>query len=44
MAVLDGVRGFDWDLRNAGHVARHGVNPAEVEEAVARPQAIVPAQ
>ena len=44
IAVLDGVKGFDWDLHNAGHVARHGVNPAEVEEAVERPHAIIPAR
>ena len=25
---------FEWDLHNVGHVARHGVDPAEVEEAV----------
>jgi hypothetical protein len=43
-AVLDGVRGFDWDRRNAGHVARHGVGPEEVEEAFERPHAIVPAR
>jgi hypothetical protein len=23
--VLDGLRSFDWDLHNIGHVARHGV-------------------
>jgi uncharacterized protein len=44
IAVLDGVRGFDWDLHNAGHVARHGVHPAEVEDAVERPHAIIPAK
>lgn len=44
MAVLDGVKGFDWDLHNVGHVARHGVAPAEVEEAVERPHAIVRAK
>jgi hypothetical protein len=42
MAVLDGVKGFDWDLHNVGHVDRHGVDPAEVEEAVERPHAITP--
>ena len=26
---------FDWDDANLGHVARHGVTPAEVEQAVA---------
>jgi uncharacterized DUF497 family protein len=43
-AVLEGLRGFDWDLHNVGHVARHDVNPAEVEESVERPHAIVPAK
>ena len=38
------VKGFDWDLHNAGHVAQHGVNPIEVEETVARPHAIIPAK
>jgi uncharacterized DUF497 family protein len=42
--VLDGLKGFDWDLHNVGHVARHGISPAEVEEAVARPHAIIPAR
>jgi uncharacterized DUF497 family protein len=42
--VLDSVKGFDWDLHNAGHVAQHGVNPIEVEEAVERPHAIIPAK
>ena len=44
MAVLDGIKGFDWDLHNAGHVARHGVNPTEVEEALERPHVIIPAK
>jgi uncharacterized DUF497 family protein len=42
--VLDGVKGFDWDLHNVGHVAQHGVNPIEVEETVERPHAIIPAK
>jgi uncharacterized DUF497 family protein len=42
--VLGGLKGFDWDLHNVGHVARHGVNPTEVEEAVERPHAIIPAK
>jgi uncharacterized DUF497 family protein len=42
--VLDGLKGFDWDVHNVGHVARHGVNPEEVEEALARPHAIIPAK
>jgi len=41
VAVLDGSRGFDWDMQNVGHVARHRVSPAEVEEAVERPHASV---
>ena len=44
IAVLDAVKGFDWDMHNVGHVARHGVSPAEVEEAVERPYAIIPAE
>ena len=40
----DVLKGFDWDLPNVGHVARHGVNPAEVEEAVELPHAIIPAK
>lgn len=42
--MLAGLEGFDWDLHNADHVARHGVRPAEVEEAVERPHAIIPAR
>jgi hypothetical protein len=42
--VLDGAKGFDWDLHNVGHVARHGVHPEEVEEAVERPHVIIPAK
>ena len=42
--MLDGVRGFDWDPDNVGHVARHGVNPVEVEEAVERAHVIIPAR
>ena len=44
MTVLDGIKGFDWDLHNVGHVARHGVAPMEVEEAVERPHSIIPAK
>jgi len=40
--LLDGIKGFDWDLHNVGHVDRHGVDPNEVEEAVGRPHVIVP--
>jgi uncharacterized DUF497 family protein len=42
--VLRGLKGFDWDLHNVGHVARHGVDPLEVEEAVELPHWIVPAK
>ncbi len=44
MAVPDAVEGFDWDLHNVDHVARHEVDPAEVEEAFGRPHAIIPAK
>jgi len=44
IAVLDALKGFDWDLHNVGHVARHGVDPWEVEEAVERPHVIAPAK
>jgi uncharacterized DUF497 family protein len=42
--VLDGVTGFDWDVHNVGHVARHGVHPVEVEEAVEQAHLIIPAK
>lgn len=42
--MLRGLKGFDWDLHNIGHVARHEVHPEEVEEAAGRPCAIVPAR
>jgi hypothetical protein len=38
------MKGFDWDLHNIGDVDRHGVDPAEVEEAVGRPNVIVAAK
>lgn len=28
------IREFDWDERNVGHIARHGVSVSEVEEAI----------
>ncbi len=28
------IREFDWDDRNREHIARHGVEPAEAEEAL----------
>jgi hypothetical protein len=40
--VLNGLKGFDWDLHNVGPVDRHGVDPTEVEEAAERPHAIIP--
>ncbi len=40
----DGLKGFDWDLHNVAHVARHRVDPAEVEETVERPHVIIPAE
>lgn len=42
--MLDGLKGFEWDQHNAGHVARHDVDPEEVEEAAGRPHAIIPAR
>ena len=27
------IRGFEWDTRNIGHIARHKVKPDEAEEA-----------
>jgi hypothetical protein len=33
--MLEGVAddlGFDWDRANIGHMARHGVTPAEAEQ------------
>jgi uncharacterized protein len=42
--VLDFIEGFDWDLHNVGHVARHNVEPAEVEEAVGQPHTIISAR
>src|SRR5450755_4618748 len=44
IVVLDGLKGFDWDLHNVGHVARHGVHPTEVEEAVELPHEIISAK
>ena len=42
--MLDGLEGFDWDVHNVGHVDRRGVAPAEVEEAVGRPHAMIAAR
>ncbi len=32
---------FDWDAANVGHIARHGVTPAEVEQAFANDPLVV---
>ena len=32
---------FDWDDTNTGHIARHGVTPAEVEQAFANDPLVV---
>jgi uncharacterized DUF497 family protein len=34
--MLDRLLGFEWDVHNIGHIALHGVSPAEVEETTAR--------
>jgi uncharacterized DUF497 family protein len=41
--VLNGLRGFEWDVHNIGHIARHDVTPMEVEEVTGRRHVIVPA-
>ncbi len=38
------IEGFDWDRANVSHVLRHSVTPSEVEEAVGRPNIVVPAR
>lgn len=30
-----GSGGFEWDAHNVAHIARHGLQPAEVEQAIA---------
>jgi uncharacterized DUF497 family protein len=40
--VLNGLGGFEWDVHNIGHIARHGVTPMEVEEVIGRRHVIVP--
>lgn len=35
-----GREGFDWDDNNIEHIARHGVEPWETEEALLDPDAI----
>jgi hypothetical protein len=31
---VNGHASFDWDERNIGHIARHGVKPEEAEQAL----------
>ena len=38
---MDRAAKFDWDDANAGHIARHGVSPEEVEQAFARDPLVV---
>ena len=40
--MLDRLVGFDWDVNNIAHITRHGVTPADVEQATARRHVIVP--
>jgi uncharacterized DUF497 family protein len=42
--VLDQLKGFAWDAANVGHILRHSVEPAEVEEAATRPNVIIAAK
>lgn len=42
--MLDRVEGFEWDVHNVGHIARHGVTPQEVEDAVCSAHVVIPAQ
>lgn len=41
--MLDTLDGFEWDVHNIAHIARHHVTPLEVMEATARPYVVVPA-
>jgi hypothetical protein len=42
---MAGAAKFDWDDANLGHIARHGVAPEEVEQALANhPLAVLAAQ
>jgi uncharacterized DUF497 family protein len=41
--VLDSLSGFEWDMHNIGHIAPHGVTPAEVEQTTGRRHVIIPA-
>ena len=31
---MSGSEGFDWDTANVAHIARHGVEPTQVEQAL----------
>ncbi len=42
--VLEHVDGFEWDVHNVGHIARHGVTPREVEDAVCGAHIVIPAR
>lgn len=42
--MLDDLDGFEWDIHNVGHVARHGVTPFEVEAAIRGMHAVIPAK
>ena len=41
--VLELLSGFEWDIHNVGHIARHSVSPEEVEEVTRRRHIIIPA-
>lgn len=41
--MLDRLLGFEWDVHNVGHIARHGVSPEEVEATARRRHVIIPA-
>jgi len=36
-----GTGGFDWDAFNTAHIARHGLQPLDVEEALANEPATI---
>ncbi len=39
---MEKLHGLEWDSANVGHILRHGVIPAEVEDAVSHPHVVVP--
>lgn len=41
--VLDGLKGFEWDVHNIGHIALHRVTPMEVEQTTQRRHVIIAA-